>query len=496
MQPLAPRDFDAAAARHLVNRAGYGAPPAEVEAMAALGLDDAVDRLVNYTTQPALEGPDLDPDVIRSRTADERRRFSEARKNGDQDQLEALRKQQQQAQKADRKQFQALQHWWVDRMVHTPRPLEECLTFFWHGHFASSQRSVRDAYLMYAQNATLREHARAPFADLVAAVVHDPAMLKYLNNDRNIAKRPNENLARELMELFTLGVGNYTEGDIKEVARALTGHGVKDNDFQLKVRQHDGGDKHILGQTGPFDGDSVAALLATHQACARFVALKLYDHFVADVGDVYDKLTPVQAAGVDELAAVLRQEGMHTGRTLTRLFKSRHFYSNQVVGKKIKSPVHLVVGTRRGLGAPVRHVARVLPALRQMGQVPFEPPTVDGWDGGRAWINTSTLFVRQNYTTYLTTGLAPNRKRQGKRGGKRANADAYRPTTLLAHLDDPSPEAATDALIDHALGPHTPGARRAPLHDLARELLADGVADEPLSRLIAAIAATPEYQLC
>lgn len=492
MQPLPPRDFDAPAARHLLNRAGYGGTPAEVMELAALGLDAAVDRLVDYDDQPALTGPDLDADVIRARTAEERKRFKKAREDGDKDQLDAISKQRRETQRAERKQFQSLQQWWLQRMVQTPRPLEERLTFFWHGHFASSQRSVRDSYLMYAQNTTLREHARGRFDKMVAAVVHDPAMLKYLNNDRNIAKRPNENLARELMELFTLGVGNYTENDIKEVARALTGHGVSDNDFILKERQHDKGDKRILGQTGPFDGDTVAALLASRPACARFIALKLYDHFVADVGDVYEKLGTRRAQAVDSLASILREEKLHIGRTLKRLFKSRHFYGDDIVGKKIKSPVQLVVSTLHGLGAPLRQPAALLPALKQMGQVPFEPPTVDGWDGGRAWINTSTLFVRQNYTTYLTTGIAPTKKleKQGKK-----NKAVYRPTALLAHLDNPTPTTATDALIDHALGPHVSPARREPLHTLAEDLLAKGITDEPLSRLVAAITTTPEYQL-
>ena len=310
MQPLPPRDFDLPAARHLLNRAGYGGTPAEVMELAGLGLHGAVDWLVGYGDQPALTGPDLDPDLIRKRTAEERAQLKKAQKEQDAEELENVRTQRRQAVAADRKQFQGLQQWWLGRMAKTPRPLEERLTFFWHGHFASSNRSVRDAYLMYAQNATLRDHARGPFVDMVTAIVHDPAMLKYLNNDRNLAKRPNENLARELMELFTLGVGNYTEADIKEVARALTGHAVDDNDFQLKERQHDAGDKKILGKTGPFDGTSVAALLASRPACARFIALKLYDHFVADVGDVYEKLTPRQAAAVDDLSRVLTQENM------------------------------------------------------------------------------------------------------------------------------------------------------------------------------------------
>ena len=492
LSPLPARDFGPAAARHLLLRAGYGGTPAQVRELHARGLHAAVDFLLDFPAQPDGPEPDLDPDVIRARTKAERELQKRARDENNHEVLDRLRTERQEAQKADRKQFAELQRWWLGRMAGTPAPLRERLTFFWHGHFATSQRSVRDSYLMYAQNATLRAHAAGPFADLLAAVVHDPAMLKYLNNDRNVKGRPNENLARELLELFTLGEGHYTEADIKETARALTGLGVHDNDAHWRKGRHDPGDKSILGQTGPFDGPAVAELLATQPACADFIALKLYDHFVADVGDVGDVASAVPDAHrgpVADLAATLRAYDMHVGDTLRELFRSRRFYAPAVVGRKIKSPIQLVVGTHRGLTTPVRQKQHLLPALKQMGQVPFEPPTVDGWDGGRAWINTSTLFVRQNYTTYLATGVGVNEKMKPGR-------EPYRPTRLLTEAQRTTPRAAADALIDHTLGDQVPAARREPLHALADDLLAGGVTDEPLSRFVAAVCATPEYQLC
>ena len=473
--PLPARDFDHAAARHLLWRAGFGGTPAQIRQLVDLGLNAAVDHLVDYPAVDPTGPEDLDPDVIRVRTDEERKRIARARRDGDQEILDAQRKVQLEARQADRKMFQNLQRWWVRRMITTAHAFEEQLTFFWHGHFASSNRSVRDTYLMYAQNVTLRENARGPFADLVTAIVHDPAMLKYLNNDQNRKGRPNENLARELMELFTLGVGNYTEADIKEVARALTGHAVKDNDYQFRANQHDTGVKKILGKTGPFDGDTVAQLLATRPACAPFIALKLYDHFVADVGDVDAQVPASHRAGVDAFARVFREEKLKTGPALKRLFKSRHFYDPAIVGRKIKNPVQLVVGTVRSLNTPVREQAVVLSALGQMGQLPFEPPTVDGWNGGRAWINTSTLFVRQNYATYLATGDSGLLGGKRKKNRKKSAPETYRPTALLNGLNISTPRAAADALIDHALGPQVPADRRAPLYTLADKLMGRGV---------------------
>ncbi|MEM6459887.1 MAG: DUF1800 domain-containing protein, partial [Planctomycetota bacterium] len=422
--------FDERAARHLLGRAGYGGTPPEVKQLAAQGLDAAVDALVDYpvTPLPDLEPPDLDPDVLRPRTAEERQAIREARRSGDQDHLDAVTRQNQANNRKDRQMLTDLRRWWMQRMTRTPRPAEDRLTLLWHGHFATSHRSVRDTYLMYRQHALLREHANGNFADLARGIVRDPAMIKYLNNDRNHKNRPNENLARELMELFTLGVGNYSERDIKEGARALTGYGVYDNEFRFRENQHDGEPKSILGRTTNFDGDGFVELLLKQDACAKFVALKLYDTFVADVGDVYDDVPRPRQRVIESIARHLTRANYELRPVLKTVFKSRHFHDPAVVGKKIKDPTQLTVGTVRALGTPLRNRAVVDKAMAAMGQVLFEPPTVDGWDGGRAWINTSTLFVRQNLTTYLISGRHPSQR-------KPPNDPGYDPTPLRQELD-------------------------------------------------------------
>ena len=243
LSPLRSSEFTPAAAQHLVNRVGLGALPEGIKEFAELGLDKAVDRLVNYESIQGSDmvDPEIDPDVIEPRTSEERELYRDARRSGDQAAIDELRRMQLAAQAKDRRMTGTLRDWWLGRMTITPRPAEERLTLLWHNHFASSQRSVRDTYLMWKQNQFFRENANGSFATMAAGIVRDPAMIKYLNNDKNNKKQPNENLARELMELFTLGVGNYSEDDIKEGARALTGYNVRDNDFNFVENQHDGG---------------------------------------------------------------------------------------------------------------------------------------------------------------------------------------------------------------------------------------------------------------
>lgn len=491
LSPISDRRFDLAAARHLLLRAGYGGTPTEVRDLHAMGLDRAVTHLVDYASVDAagLPGLELDPDVLRKLTDEERKRYRQARRDGDQDTLDEQRRMNLEARREDRQMMKKLRRWWADRMIQTPRPTEERLTLLWHGHFASSYRSVRDAYLMYRQNQLLRENANGSFVDLARGVVRDPAMIKYLNNDRNNKRKPNENLARELMELFTLGVGHYTEADIKEGARALTGYGVDDHDFLFRKNQHDPETKTILGQEGKFNGDDFVNILLREPACRTFVALKLYDAFVADVGDVYEAVPTVNRRVIDELAAMLKKNDYQIQPVLADLFKSQHFYDTAIVGKKIKDPMQLAVGTVRSLNTPQRDRVVVEKAMSAMGQVLFEPPTVDGWDGGRAWINTSTLFVRQNLSTYLISGKHPAKKAPNKAG--------YDPMQLLADVDDRSPDAVVDLMIDHLVGADTPETRRAPAKKFAKDRdPGEAVTGDTLVELLCLITAMPEYQLC
>ncbi|HEX7009129.1 MAG TPA: DUF1800 domain-containing protein, partial [Phycisphaeraceae bacterium] len=410
LDPIDPRQFGTAQAQHLLQRAGFGGTPQQVAQLVQMGLDQAVDHLVNFRDVPEdhLPPPQVDPDVIRPLNEEERQAYRIARTRQDTQAIDKFRRMFQERRRQDYRMYQQLGPWWIDRMIRTPRPLQEKLVLLWHGHFATRYRNVRDAYLMYQQNAFFREHCDN-FARLASGIVRDPAMLRFLDNDRNINRRPNENLARELMELFTLGEGRYSERDIKEAARALTGYHFQDNDFAFHPRLHDHGEKTILGQRSQFDGDELVRLLLRQPACLGFVAYKLYRHFVADVEGGPEGLDAAQRDVVKRMAFLLRRHEYRLGPVLRTLFKSRHFYDPSVMGRQIKSPVQLLVGSVRMLGTPTRDMQTLSLTLRMMGQTLFDPPSVAGWDGGRAWINTATLLVRQNVCVYLITGKHPIR---------------------------------------------------------------------------------------
>jgi uncharacterized protein (DUF1800 family) len=296
-------------------------------------------------------------------------------------------------------------------------------------------------------------------------IIRDPAMLEYLDNNNSRRNRPNENLARELMELFSLGVGNYSEQDIKEGARALTGYTFADDSFEFDQRNHDRGAKRILGERGNMDGDDFVAAILAQPACAYFMGRKLYRFFAADVPD-RGEIDPETAEVLRELAGLMRRTNYQVSPVLRRLFLSAHFYSARVVNQRIKSPAELVVGAVRSLLTPPRDLDVLLDAMALMGQNLLFPPSVAGWDGERSWINTSTMFVRQNILAYLLTGRTPR--------GYDALADQqrYDAAPLLAPLagaDAPSAGDAarvTDYLLRFTLG-------QAPTH--ARATLADFV---------------------
>lgn len=490
LSPIRSNEFTPARAWHLLARAGFGGSAQTLADLHALGLEHAVDRVVNYQQVSAdhLPEADIDPDTIRPRSAEEREAYAQARRDRDQDAIDRFRRENNTARAEDRRMHLGLQAWWLERMIQTPRPAEEKLTLLWHSHFATRHRDIRDTYLMQQQNSMFRAHANGSFADLASGIVRDPAMIRFLNNDRNNARRPNENLARELMELFTLGEGNYTEQDIREGARTLTGYTARDNDFQFNRNAHDQGRKAILGEEGWWDGDDFVKLLLRQEACARFVALKLYRHFVADVSDDWDLLTAETRRVVDELARMLRGSGYEIAPVLATLFKSRHFYDEQIIGRKIKSPVQLIAGTARSLAAPERDGRALAKALGAMGQDLFEPPSVAGWDGGRAWINTSTLLMRQNTCAYLVTGKTA-RARRNQQG------EPVDTAALLAGLDSPTPRETVDHLCDTLLGPHVSAERRDPLYRYLQDRRV-GVSNETVLGLLLLITAMPEYQLC
>jgi uncharacterized protein (DUF1800 family) len=284
--------------------------------------------------------------------------------------------------------------WWIGEMLATPSPLTERMTLFWHNHFATSQQKVKANQLMYRQNVLLRQYALGNFGTLLHAVAKDPAMLIYLDGATSRKGEPNENFAREVMELFTLGEGHYEEHDIKEAARAFTGWSIDPNNGQFLFRHllHDNGTKSILGQTGNFDGDAVLDILLRQPATAEFITRKLWREFISPVPD--ERL-------VRDFAAVFRANRYEVKPLLRAMLTSDAFYAQANRGTLVKSPVELVVGT---LGAFDFRPDDLRPAavmVAFLGQNLFSPPNVKGWPGGEEWINSATLLGRKRFLDLL-----------------------------------------------------------------------------------------------
>ncbi|MDP6951784.1 MAG: DUF1800 domain-containing protein [Alphaproteobacteria bacterium] len=404
LTPIAPEDWSYDRAAHLIERAGFGATPAEIEALAAMTPDEVVRWLVNYESVPngdlpafdhsGIFEPGLDP-FPPSRPAT----TALARANGEALGVRVKPDGNRRLQPVVNKFFYWLRasmletrrigYWWGNRMLATERPLEEKMTLFWHGHFATIESKVRDYRKMLLQNATLRQHATGNFGELLLAVARDPAMLAFLDAGVNVAGAPNENFAREIMEIFSMGVGNYSETDIREAARAFTGWYFDDLTFVVNTDQHDRGSKTVLGQSGNFDGADVVRIILEQPITAEYISARLYRFFVRE------ELSPDLNA---KLAAILRDADYELKPLLRAIFLSRDFYSAVSVGTHIKSPVELVISSYRKLGL------RSLPGIPDfnestavLGQALFWPPTVAGWAGGRSWVTPGLLLERGNF---------------------------------------------------------------------------------------------------
>ncbi len=277
---------------------------------------------------------------------------------------------------------------WVYRLLYTEAPLLEKMTLFWHGHFATSGDKVQDASMMWNQNQLLRKHALGEFEPMVQAIARDPAMLVYLDSATNRKAHPNENFARELMELFCLGEGNYTEQDVQQVARCFTGWEIKSKLFRKNSYQHDGGEKSFLGRAGNFDGEDAVRIVLEQDTMPTFIVGKLVRYFVFDEPSAPPRL-------LKPLADEFRANGLKIAPIVQRILSSNLFYSPHAFGRKVRSPVDFVVGILRSLEATTNTV-QLAEGLNQLGQGLFYPPSVKGWDGGRAWINSSTLLGRSN----------------------------------------------------------------------------------------------------
>lgn len=360
-------------ARHLLNRTSFAANLEEINAFAKLTRAEAAERLIGYTRNamvtppPAfVKAPYDSPRRLRGLSDEERKLFL-------------------------RDLFQKgveLRSWWIEEMLVTPSPLTEKMVLFWHNHFVSSQQKVRSPQLMYRQHVLLRRHALGNFGEFLHAVAEDPAMVVYLDSASNRKGQPNENFAREVMELFTLGEGNYTERDVKEAARAFTGFSIDPDsgEFVFRRMQHDDGVKTVLGRTGSFDGHAVLDILLAQPQTAEHIVAKLWREFVSPAPDRDE---------VRRIARAFRDSRYDIKVALRALLTSDAFYAPENRASLIKSPVDLVVGTLRQFRFTTGDVLPFTFQVAQFGQNLFAPPNVKGWPGGEAWINSTTLLARK-----------------------------------------------------------------------------------------------------
>lgn len=463
--------LDADDARFFLTRVGFAPDNAELAHYVGLTREQAVDSvLAGARTEAVTPLPDwvLEPvptrEMRKAWTDDQRR---------DEQRLRGQR-------------YELLRAWWVREMLSTPSPLTERMTLFWHNHFTSGQDKVPYPQQMALQNMLLRRDALGNFGELLHDVAKDPAMLQYLDGASNRKGKPNENFAREVMELFTLGEGHYTQRDVSEAARAYTGWSL-DPDTQSYVwraNQHDDGEKSVLGETGPFDGDQVLDILLARPETATFVTTKLWREFVSDTPDP-SRIAPI--------AAQFRASHYDIKVALRGLFLSEPFWDDANRGVLVKSPVDVVVGTLRGFDIGYDNTAPFAAEIRTLGENLFYPPNVKGWPGGTTWINSSTLLARKQFVEQLfraTEAAGPRRmgspanariaasgalpgmesnppmqhamarvaqgqgQGQGGKGGVRFDVD-----TWLAHYNTAptaKPGLSTELQLQHAVLPLTP----------------------------------------
>ena len=441
-QPIPFPDTVQARIGHLFRRAGFGITKQELAHFTSIGVDGAVDYLVEYQETD-------------NRAVDFR--------------LSAL--------PVDMTRQQDMAQWWMLRMAYTQRPLEEKMTLFWHGLLTSSFAKAGQGMAMYDQNQMFRAHALDTYDVILKALARDPAMLIYLDNRLNRRQAPNENFARELMELFTLGRGNYTEQDIRESARAFTGWGLdRDRKFLFMPQQHDSGVKTFLGRTGALNGDDIIDVILQQPAAARYIAGRLFSFFA--YRDPSPKL-------LDRLAATFTATRYSIKAVVREIFYSEEFFSDQAYRALVKSPIELVVGMWRqtGLDGDGRSLSGM---ASSMGQTILNPPNVAGWAGGAAWINSTTLLQRVNHAFNLSNQFA-----------QRALRDPQSAASLLLAA---TPEQLVDTLAAQLLDGNLPRDERTILVQFVRNLDSAGGSSarrnpDRVGSVLYLLLASPDYQL-
>ncbi|MGQ9487694.1 MAG: DUF1800 domain-containing protein [Armatimonadota bacterium] len=440
---------------HLLRRAGLGASKAELEHYAKLGYRGTVDALLAFDRVPE--------DYSQLLTL----------LQGDSPQL----------------RMPHAKMWWIARLLTTRRPLQERMVLFWHNHFATSASKVPRAELMIMQNETFRRLALGSFREMLLAVSRDPAMLLWLDNHLNRKGKPNENYARELLELFTMGIGHYTEQDVKEAARAFTGWTLRPRvGFQFVPDWHDDGEKQFLGQRGNFDGTDIIDILVKHPKTAEYLCTKLFRFFAYD--------NPDQAV-IRALTRTYLDSGYQIGAVVRQILLSEAFVSSRAIRSMVKCPVDFVVGTLRALGigqrvlsflqsntlpAPVLGILRFADqAMQRMGMDLFYPPSVKGWDWGQAWINSATMIERIRFAENFANLLRAGRLSFGDARGLLPEGSSVTPEQLLEHLC---------SLVDAQL---TPATRQAILQTVRAKTASSDLSAQ-VSTMLRLICSSAEYQ--
>jgi uncharacterized protein DUF1800 len=404
LAPLPASEWNQARAAHLLERAGFGGTPEEVAALAALAPWEAVRRLVYFEGASQVALAPFDPSGIfdegldalppsRPATTDLAKARGEAIgvkvKPAGNRPLQPVVNQFFYWLRASRLETHRVAYWWAHRMLASPRPFEEKMALFWHGHFATSEEKVRDYRKMLQQLELFQREGRGNFRSLLVGAAQDPAMLAFLDAGINVKGAPNENFAREIMEMFSMGVGNYSEQDIREAARAFTGWNYRGLAFHVDADKHDDAEKTVLGRSGRFDGVEVIDLFLAQPVTAEYIAGRLYAHFVREAPD---------PALRKRLGDLLRANRYEIAPFMEAVFLAKDFYAPESVATHIKSPVELLVSTYRKLGLKeIPGMPDFNETTGALGQRLMYPPTVAGWAGGRSWVTPGLLIQRGNF---------------------------------------------------------------------------------------------------
>jgi uncharacterized protein (DUF1800 family) len=453
------------AAAHLLNRAGFGGTPEEINKLYAMGHEKAVAFLLNPGEEtdlfppPELTTPSLYYDrqqAMKELPEEERQAFKKLYQRDEGDEISAVRQ------------------WWLNRMRYSTFAAREKAVLFWHGHWASSIDKVRWPFQMWQQNETLRAYAFGSIPAFAKEISRDPAMIKYLDLNSSSASKPNENFARELMELFLLGEGNYSESDIQQSARAFTGYRIdqKTGAFRFDKKQNNTDTKVFFGRTGKFSGDEIIDIITSQPRCAEYLAEKIWIFYAG---------TPPSPTTLSYLVQTFRQSGLNTGHLMKSIFLNQDFYAPSVVRHQIKSPIQWFIQTCKTLDIPLPKAPHTENMLRQLGQQLLAPPNVKGWDGGRAWISSSSLLLRYNMAGQLV-----------KARSNKENSPITAPNIDLIIPPNTTPEIALESLGKRLFqSPLPPNLKEKSLAFLEM----NGNSAESRRDLLHLAMSTPEFQL-